>query len=64
MRDLGAVLDHEGPMPPSGMRSSAVDHGRQGRAVIARAAALLQRRDIDDAENEQYGDNPPGDPRR
>jgi len=34
MRDLGAVLDHEGAVAASGLRSSAVDPGRQSRDLF------------------------------
>jgi hypothetical protein len=36
MRDLGAVLDHEEPLPPSGMRSSAVASQDHQRSVVMR----------------------------
>jgi hypothetical protein len=36
MRDLGAVLDHGEPLPPSGMRSGAVASQDQQRTIVGR----------------------------
>jgi hypothetical protein len=35
LRDLGTVLDHEKAVAASGVRSSSVDHARQGPGGIA-----------------------------
>jgi hypothetical protein len=42
-RDYGAVLDHEEPLPPSGMRSSAVASLDHQRCVIEFAPTTRPR---------------------